>query len=105
MKGRRTKYDAKFKLKVAPVANRERETLNELAAKYGEVSPLIISRRKKDSIENSATGFETPKIINSDQGRRFTCYELKDCYMEHLERKISMDDRSHAKDNIRIERC
>jgi Transposase. len=61
MKGTRKKYDAKFKAKVALEAIRERETLNELAAKYG-VSPVMISRWKKEFIENSAAAFETPKI-------------------------------------------
>lgn len=61
MKGTRKKYDAKFKAKVAIEAIRERETLNELAAKYG-VSPVMISRWKKEFIENSAAAFETPKL-------------------------------------------
>ena len=61
MKGTRKKYDANFKAKVALEAIRGRETLNELAAKYG-VSPVMISRWKKEFIENSAAAFETPKI-------------------------------------------
>ena len=61
MKKSRKKYDAKFKAKVALDAIKERETLNELAAKY-EVSPVMISRWKKEFIENSAAAFETPKI-------------------------------------------
>ena len=61
MKQSRKKYDAKFKAKVALDAIKERETLNELAAKY-EVSPVMISRWKKEFIENSAAAFETPKI-------------------------------------------
>ena len=61
MKTSRKKYDAKLKAKVALEAIRERETLNELAAKYG-VSPVMISRWKKEFIENSAAAFETPKI-------------------------------------------
>jgi len=61
MKGTRKKYDAKFKAKVAIEAIKEREALNELAAKYG-VSPVMISRWKKEFIENSAAAFETPKI-------------------------------------------
>ena len=61
MKGTRKKYDAKFKAKVAIEAIRERETLNELAAKYG-VSPVMISRWKKEFIENSVAAFETPKL-------------------------------------------
>ena len=61
MKGTRKKYDAKFKAKVALEAIKERETLNELEVKY-EVSPVMISRWKKEFIENSAAAFETPKI-------------------------------------------
>lgn len=61
MKGTRKKYDAKFKAKVSLEAIRERETLNELTAKYG-VSPVMISRWKKEFIENSAATFEAPKI-------------------------------------------
>lgn len=38
---------------------KERETLSELAAKY-EVSPVMISRWKKEFIENSAAAFESP---------------------------------------------
>ena len=45
MKQTRKKYDAKFKAKVAIEALKERETLNELAAKY-ELSPVMINRRK-----------------------------------------------------------
>ena len=56
----RRKYDASFKAKVAIEAIRERETLSELSAKY-EVSPVMISRWKKEFIDNSAAAFETPK--------------------------------------------
>ena len=42
-------------------AIKERETLNELAVKY-EVSSVMISRWKKEFIENSAAAFETPKV-------------------------------------------
>ena len=59
MKKSRKKYDAKFKAKVAIEAIKERETLNELSSKYG-VSPVMISRWKKEFIENSAAAFETP---------------------------------------------
>lgn len=55
------KYDAKFKAKVALETIKERETLNELAVKY-EVSPVMISRWKKEVIENSAAAFEASKV-------------------------------------------
>ena len=61
MKGTRKKYDSKFKAKVALGTIRESETLNDLAAKHG-VSPVMISRWKKEFIESSAAAFETPKI-------------------------------------------
>ena len=61
MKGTRNKYDAMFKAKVSLEAIKERETLNELAVKY-EVSPVMISRWKKEFIENSADAFEAPKV-------------------------------------------
>ena len=42
MKQTRKKYDAKVKAKVGIEALKERETLNELAARY-ELSPVMIS--------------------------------------------------------------
>ena len=42
-------------------ALKERETLNELTVKY-EVSQVMISRWKKEFIENSAAAFEAPKV-------------------------------------------
>lgn len=60
-RNKKKKYDAKFKAKVALEAIKERETLNELAVKY-EVSSVMISRYKKEFIENSAAAFETPKV-------------------------------------------
>ena len=51
MKGTRKKYDAKFKAKVALEAIKERENLNKLSVKH-EVSPVLISRWKKEFIEN-----------------------------------------------------
>ncbi len=57
MKEVRRKYDASFKAKVAIEAIREHDTLSELAAKY-EVSPVMISRWKKEYIDNSVAAFE-----------------------------------------------
>ena len=43
-----------------PVSLERYTHLSELAAKY-EVSPVMISRWKKEFIDNSAAAFETPK--------------------------------------------
>ena len=64
MTNKRKKYDSNFKAKVAIEAIRERETLCELAAKY-ELSPVMISRWKKEFIENSSAAFESPKRDDS----------------------------------------
>ena len=77
MKKSRKKYDAKFKAKVAIEAIKERETLNELSSKYG-VSPVMISRWKKEFIENSAAAFETPKIDDE------TIQKQKDRYLRKI---------------------
>jgi transposase len=61
MKQTRRKFDAKFKTKVALEAIQERETLNALAVKYG-LSPVQISRWKKEFLDNASAAFETPKV-------------------------------------------
>ena len=60
----RKKYDSSFNAKVAIEAIRERETLNELASKY-KVTPVMISRWKKEFIENSSAAFESTKRDDS----------------------------------------
>ncbi len=59
MKKVRRKYDAKFKAQVAIEAIKERETLSEFAAKF-ELLPVMISRWKKEFIDNSAAVFGNP---------------------------------------------
>jgi transposase len=73
MKQTRKKYDPTFKAKVAIEAIKERETLNELSAKY-EVSPVMISRWKKEFIDNSAAAFSalrTDDVALEKQKDRF----------------------------------
>ena len=50
MTNKRKKSDSSFNTKVTIGTIRERVTLNELAAKY-ELSPVMISRLRKNSIE------------------------------------------------------
>lgn len=71
MKGTRKKYDVKFKARVAMEAIQERETLNELAVKY-EVSPVMISRWRKEFIGNSSAAFEAPKVDDTVIERKKT---------------------------------
>ena len=56
MKGKRRKFSPQFKANVAIEAIRERYTLSELADKF-EVSPVMISRWKKEFLENSSKAF------------------------------------------------
>ena len=55
-------------------------------------------------LKNAIAKDGAPEIINSDQGRQFTCLEWKETCAEHPEMRISMDGRGRAKDNIWIER-
>jgi transposase-like protein len=60
MKRSRRKFSAQFKAMVALEAIRERETLSELSARF-EVSPVVISRWKKQLQENMSMAFEKEK--------------------------------------------
>ncbi len=60
MRRTRRKFTAEFKAKVALEAVRERETLRELSSRF-EVSPIMISRWKKEFLENSSNAFNGEK--------------------------------------------
>ena len=55
-------------------------------------------------LKNAIAKYGAPEIINSDQGRQFTCLDWKEACREHPEMKNSMDGQGRAKDNIWIER-
>ena len=54
--GKRTRYSAEFKARVALDAIRGEQTLSELAAKHG-VHPNLISQWKRQAIERMASLF------------------------------------------------
>ena len=56
MKKTRRKFTAEFKARVAVEALKEQRTLAELA-KHFEVTPVVISRWKKEFIENMSNAF------------------------------------------------
>jgi transposase len=56
MKGKCRKFSPEFKAQVALSAIREQETLSELSARY-EVSVVMISRWKKEFLENASNAF------------------------------------------------
>ena len=55
--GKRTRYTAEFKAKVALAALKEQETISELVHRFG-VSAMTISKWKQDFIINSSKVFE-----------------------------------------------
>ena len=66
--GRRSKYSAKFKAKVAIEAIKERETLTALSKRF-EVSPVKITSWKNDFLKHSDKAFEseTPSVKKMDK--------------------------------------
>lgn len=56
MKQTRRKFTADFKARVAVEAIKEHRTLAELS-KYFEISPVVISRWKKEFLENMSKAF------------------------------------------------
>lgn len=62
MRRNRRKFTSEFKAQVAIAALRERETLQELSARF-DVSLVMISRWKKEFLENASEAFgaEKPK--------------------------------------------
>lgn len=71
MKGKRRKFSPQFKANVAIEAIRERYTLAELAEKFN-VSGVMISRWKKEFLENSSKAFgggapEREKEVDSEK--------------------------------------
>lgn len=65
MKGKRRKFSAAFKAKVAIEALKERESLAELSKRF-EIHPNMISKWKQEFLENSSAAFEKEKDITKE---------------------------------------
>lgn len=76
--GKRTRYSAEFKARVALDAIRGEQTLSELAAKHG-VHPNLIGQWKRQAIEQMATLFG---------GGRGEAVREKEAEVEKLHAKI-----------------
>lgn len=77
----RTKYSAKFKSQVVLELLREELTLNELSKKHN-ISPVVISRWKKEFLERADTVFEKGPTVAEKE------LEKKTEYIETLEKKV-----------------
>jgi transposase len=67
MKGKRRKFSAAFKAKVAIEALKERESLAELSRHF-EVHANMISKWKQEFLENSSVVFEKEKDKGTEPG-------------------------------------
>ena len=95
MKKTRRKFTGVFKAKVAIAALKERESLAELS-KHFEVHPNIISKWKKEFLENSAQVFdqqskETEKEIDIEKlYAKIGQLEIENDFLKKNLRKIGL---------------
>lgn len=71
----RRKHTANFKATVAIEAIRERKTLSELSEQY-EVSPVMISRWKKELLEAKAVVFQSKLKKSKSEGTLERLYAI-----------------------------
>jgi len=69
MRKKRRNFESSFKAKIAIEALKERETLNELAAKY-DLHPNQISTWKQEFVVNSSVVFEGKAKSTSDERKK-----------------------------------
>jgi len=79
--GKRRRYSAEFKTKVVLEVLSEVATVSQIAAKY-DVSPIVISRWKKEFLEN-ASGVFKKGVSDADKERK-----EKEEHIANLERKV-----------------
>ena len=131
MAGKRTRYSAEFKAKVALEALRGELTAAQLAAKHG-IHQTMVGEWKRQATEGLAAVFsaksaasetakaveadveklhakigqlvvERPEIFNTDQGSQFTSLRFTGV-LQAAGIRISMDGRGRWMDNVFIER-
>ena len=68
-----------------------------------ELSDTLDTRPVLATVKAAVDKYETPAIINSDQGSQFTSDDYKQL-LRNLGIQQSIDDKSRWADNIRIER-
>jgi transposase len=66
MDGKRRKFSPEFKLKVVLEALKERQTLKELALKFG-IAGTQISSWKTEFLNNATVVFDTTAVIQNDE--------------------------------------
>ena len=69
--GRRSKFEASFKARVALEAIKEQKTLTELAREY-KVSPLKITAWKSEFLQNASAAFVKPDASRDRLVRHLT---------------------------------
>lgn len=94
MKKSRRKFSSAFKAKVAIEALKERESLAELSRRF-EVHPNIISKWKKEFIENSSAAFESKgsqeKEVDSEKlYAKIGQLEIENDFLKKTARKLGL---------------
>ena len=84
MKKTRRKFTAEFKARVAVEAIKEHRTLAELS-KHFEVSPVVISRWKKEFLENMSSAF------GGDQNAEEPMVDVEKLYAQIGQLKVEND--------------
>ena len=89
MKRTRRKFSASFKTKVALEAIKERQTTQELAAKF-EVHSTQITKWKREFLKNASAAFETKSRTDNDDLEKEKLYgkigqlQVENDFLKHV---------------------
>lgn len=84
MRQKRRKFTSQFKAAVAIEAIKERETLQELSIRF-EVSPIMISRWKKEFLENA------PQVFGRSEKQEDSAVDSEKLYAQIGQLKVEND--------------